>query len=87
VEQIVDLMKSNPGLKINVEGHTDNVGEPAANKKLSEQRAAAVVSAIVKSGVDKARLGYAGYGQERPVGDNRTEDGRAANRRVELVKK
>jgi OOP family OmpA-OmpF porin len=87
VDQIVALLKSNPKLKISVEGHTDNVGTPASNQTLSEARAAAVVEAIVKQGVDRARLAAAGFGQSTPVADNRTEEGRAKNRRVELVRK
>jgi outer membrane protein OmpA-like peptidoglycan-associated protein len=84
---IATLLKSNPTLKLGVEGHTDNVGDAASNKKLSEARAKSVTAAIVASGVDAARLSAAGFGQEKPVADNRTEEGRAKNRRVELVKK
>lgn len=87
VKEIAAMMQSNPGLKLAVEGHTDNVGDAASNKKLSEARAKSVTAAIVASGVDAGRLSAAGFGQERPVADNRTEEGRAKNRRVELVKK
>jgi len=87
IEQIVQMMKSNPDLKIGVEGHTDNVGTPASNKTLSENRAKAVVSAITGQGISADRLSTAGYGQDQPVADNSTEEGRAKNRRVELVKK
>jgi OmpA-OmpF porin, OOP family len=87
IEQIVQMMKSNPDLKIGVEGHTDNVGTPATNKTLSEARAKSVVSAIVAQGITAERLSPAGYGQDKPIGDNNTEEGRAKNRRVELVKK
>jgi outer membrane protein OmpA-like peptidoglycan-associated protein len=87
VEQIVALLKGNPKLKISVEGHTDNVGTAASNQKLSEARAAAVVAAIVSEGIDRGRLSSAGFGQDHPVADNRTEEGRAKNRRVELVRK
>ncbi len=87
VDQIVVLLKGNPVLKVSVEGHTDNVGTPAANKALSDARAKSVADAIVKRGVDAMRLVAAGFGQERPVADNRTEEGRAKNRRVELVRK
>jgi len=87
IEQIVQMMKANPDLKLSVEGHTDNVGNPASNKTLSEERAKSVVAAIVDNGINVERLSPAGYGQDRPTGDNNTEEGRARNRRVELVKK
>lgn len=87
VREIVAMLKSAPALKIAIEGHTDNVGQPAANKTLSENRAKAVMAAIVAGGIDAKRLAAAGFGQERPVADNRSGEGRAKNRRVELVKK
>ena len=87
IEQIVQMMKSNPDLKIGVEGHTDNVGSPESNKTLSEARAKSVVSAIVAQGIPADRLSPAGFGQDKPVADNKTEEGRAKNRRVELIKK
>jgi outer membrane protein OmpA-like peptidoglycan-associated protein len=87
IDQIVQMMKTNPDLKIGVEGHTDNVGTPASNKTLSEARAKSVVSAIVAQGVSDDRLISSGYGQDKPIADNNTEEGRAKNRRVELVKK
>lgn len=87
IEQIVQMMKANPELKISVEGHTDTVGNPKANKTLSDDRAKAVVSAIVAQGIDAKRLSALGHGQDKPIADNKTEEGRAKNRRVELVKK
>ena len=87
IEQIVQLLKGNADLKLGVEGHTDNVGDPKSNQKLSEDRAKSVVAALTKAGVDGQRLIAAGFGQDRPVADNRSEEGRAKNRRVELVKK
>ena len=86
VEQIIVLMKDNPALSLSVEGHTDNVGDAKSNKTLSEQRAKAVADAIVAAGIASSRLKAVGFGQEKPVADNRTEEGRAKNRRVELVK-
>jgi OOP family OmpA-OmpF porin len=87
IDQIVQMMESNPGLEISVEGHTDNVGNPKLNKTLSDDRAKAVVLAIVAQGIDAKRLSAAGHGQDKPIADNKTEEGRAKNRRVELVKK
>jgi OOP family OmpA-OmpF porin len=86
VQQIAIMMKAAPTLKLHVEGHTDNVGDAASNKRLSEARAKSVMDAIVQAGVAAERLEAAGFGQERPVADNRSEEGRARNRRVELVK-
>jgi len=74
-------------LKIEVAGHTDNVGGQNFNQKLSMDRANAVMAALVKRGIAANRLSAKGYGQTVPIADNRTEDGRAKNRRVELVKK
>jgi len=68
-----------------VEGHTDNVGNAAANKKLSEQRAGEVVKYLTGRGVAKTRLKSVGYGSTKPVADNSTDEGKAKNRRVELV--
>ena len=87
ITQIVEMLKGNPGLKVSVEGHTDNVGSPASNKTLSDERAKTVVAAIVAQGVDAKRLSALGHGQDKPIADNKTEEGRAKNRRVELVKK
>jgi OOP family OmpA-OmpF porin len=87
ITQIVEMLKGNPGLKVSVEGHTDNVGSPALNKTLSDERAKTVVAAIVAQGIDAKRLSALGHGQDKPIADNKTEEGRAKNRRVELVKK
>jgi OOP family OmpA-OmpF porin len=87
IEQIASLLRDNEDLNLSVEGHTDNVGTPQSNKALSEERAKAVVAAVVELGVDAGRLTAIGWGQEKPIADNRTEDGRAKNRRVEIVKK
>jgi outer membrane protein OmpA-like peptidoglycan-associated protein len=73
-------------LKLRVEGHTDNQGSAAANQSLSEKRAQAVVAWLSAHDVPAGRLTAKGLGQAQPVADNSTEDGRAKNRRVELVK-
>ncbi len=87
IDQITELMKLDLTLKISIEGHTDNVGNATSNKKLSDDRAKAVMNAVIANGIDKTRLTSIGWGQEKPVADNRTEEGRAKNRRVEIVKK
>ncbi|GAC1375729.1 MAG: hypothetical protein NVSMB40_13900 [Aquirhabdus sp.] len=87
VAEIAKMLKSAPTIKIAIEGHTDNVGQAAANKTLSEKRAQSVMAAVIANGIDSKRLSAAGFGQERPIADNRSEAGRAKNRRVELVKK
>jgi outer membrane protein OmpA-like peptidoglycan-associated protein len=74
-------------LRVEVGGHTDNVGTPEANQRLSQERAKAVMAALVERGIKADRLTAKGYGQTSPIADNRTEEGRAKNRRVELVKK
>jgi len=71
--------------KVIVEGHTDNIGTPTANQKLSEERAKAVMKYLVERGIDPSRMQSVGYGLTKPVADNKTEEGRAKNRRVELV--
>jgi OOP family OmpA-OmpF porin len=80
-------LKAAAELKIEVAGHTDNVGTPEANLKLSQDRALAVMAAMTARGIKADRLTAKGYGQTAPIADNRSEDGRAKNRRVELVKK
>jgi outer membrane protein OmpA-like peptidoglycan-associated protein len=87
VAEIVKMLKAAPAIKIAIEGHTDNVGQALANKTLSERRAQSVMAAVVAGGIDAKRLSAAGFGQEKPIADNRGEEGKAKNRRVELVKK
>ncbi len=84
--EIAILLKNNPSWKMKVEGHTDNVGVKAANQTLSQQRAAAVVTWLSGHGVERARLTPQGFGDTKPLVDNASEEGRAKNRRVELVK-
>ena len=86
VTQIAALMAGDASLKLSIEGHTDNVGSATANRKLSAERARSVMQAVVGKGIAASRLGAKGFGADVPVADNRTDDGRAKNRRVELVK-
>jgi len=87
VDQIIEMMKQVQYIKLSVEGHTDKDGSNESNLKLSEARAKAVAEAIVKGGIDKSRLTSAGFGEEKPIADNSTDEGKSKNRRVELIKK
>jgi OOP family OmpA-OmpF porin len=84
--EIVKLLQQNADLKLRVEGHTDNQGNAAANQTLSDKRAQAVVAWLAAKGIAASRLTAKGFGATKPVADNGSEDGRAKNRRVELVK-
>jgi len=86
IDQILQMLKDNPSLRVSIEGHTDNVGAPQSNQTLSENRAKAIMASLVARGIDGARLASKGWGPTKPVGDNKTEEGRAKNRRVEIVK-
>jgi outer membrane protein OmpA-like peptidoglycan-associated protein len=87
LKDIGAMLAGHPELKLSIEGHTDNVGVPADNLKLSEARAAAVAAALVRDyGIDAARLRSKGLGSSKPSGLNTTAEGRQNNRRVELVK-
>lgn len=87
IAEIDKLLSADPALKLSIEGHTDNTGSADHNRQLSTARARSVLGALVGLGVDPARLSSQGFGPDRPVADNGTEEGRAKNRRVELVKK
>ncbi|MDD4500717.1 MAG: OmpA family protein [Bacteroidales bacterium] len=86
LNRIVQLLKENPSLRFSVEGHTDATGSASSNQKLSEERARAVVARLAEMGIDPGRLSAKGYGQNNPVADNSSAEGRAKNRRVEFVK-
>ena len=86
LEEITDMLKEHSDLKLTIEGHTDNVGDAAANQALSEKRAAAVKAYLVSKGVDASRLESKGFGATKPKVGNETAEGRQTNRRVELVK-
>jgi outer membrane protein OmpA-like peptidoglycan-associated protein len=82
LDKVVEMMQSHPSLRIELGGHTDNVGSETSNQKLSEQRAKAVYDYLVAHGVAADRLSYKGYGQTQPVADNSTPEGRRQNRRT-----
>ena len=84
LDRLVALLSDIPSLKIEISGHTDNVGSVSFNELLSQRRADAVVNYLVGKGVDKKRLSAKGYGQSKPVDSNNTAEGRALNRRTEF---
>lgn len=84
LDQIVSVLNEYKSSKFTVEGHTDNVGNAAKNKKLSYERAYAVMQYLVEKGIAQQRLEAIGYGQEKPIAKNNTSKGKALNRRVEI---
>jgi len=86
IGEVVKLLKQNPDLSLEINGHTDNVGTHDYNVQLSQRRAGAVVAALVAAHISHDRLTAGGFGPDQPIADNDTEKGRALNRRVELVK-
>ncbi len=85
---IGELLQSDAMLKVEIQGHTDNVGTPAVNLRLSRDRAAAVKTYLVQNlGIAADRLTTSGFGDTKPVATNATQDGRAQNVRIELLKK
>jgi outer membrane protein OmpA-like peptidoglycan-associated protein len=86
INEVIALLKNDSKLKLSVEGHTDNVGAAGANKSLSQARSDSLVAYMFAAGIPAGRLVAKGFGSEVPVADNRTEEGKAKNRRVELVK-
>jgi len=87
IQKVAEYMKANPTARFEVQGHTDSQGSDAVNDPLSQQRAEAVVVALEDLGVDPFNLRAVGKGSHEPVADNKTEEGRAQNRRVEFIKK
>jgi outer membrane protein OmpA-like peptidoglycan-associated protein len=85
LNEVAQALKDNPTIKVEVQGHTDSVGNDAFNLKLSQKRAESVKAYIVGQGVDAGRMSPKGYGENVPIADNRTADGRSQNRRVEFV--
>ena len=84
LDQLILLMKENPKLTILISGHTDNVGKPADNMLLSNNRAKSVVAYLQQKGIESKRVSAKGFGASKPVADNKNEAGKAVNRRTEL---
>lgn len=83
LNELAEALMAKPELKIEIAGHTDNVGDDAFNQQLSEKRASAVVDFLVKKGIEANRLKAEGYGENQPIADNLSEAGRSQNRRTE----
>jgi outer membrane protein OmpA-like peptidoglycan-associated protein len=85
LDRVADFLKNNPDIKIEIGGHTDNVGKAASNMKLSQARATAVANYIIAKGLKKENIVSKGYGMTKPVATNKTKEGKAQNRRVEFT--
>jgi outer membrane protein OmpA-like peptidoglycan-associated protein len=85
INDLSQIMKAYPNARFELSGYTDNTGAAEANQQLSLDRANAVKQALVNGGVEANRVNTAGYGQEKPIASNDTEEGRAKNRRLELT--
>ncbi len=86
LDRVAESLNNNPEVTVEVGGHTDNTGRKATNVRLSQARATTVRDYLISKGVDGARITAQGYGPDKPVADNTSAAGRAANRRVELTK-
>jgi outer membrane protein OmpA-like peptidoglycan-associated protein/tetratricopeptide (TPR) repeat protein len=85
LDQLLDFLNENRSISIQVQGHTDNIGNDAGNLKLSENRAQSVYNYLIEQGISETRLTYKGFGKSMPVASNETEEGRAKNRRTVFV--
>ena len=85
LDKLTDILIANPNIKIEISGHTDNVGDPAKNQKLSEDRVEIIKKYLVKKGISIKRLSGKGYGGTKPIASNATEETRKLNRRVEFT--
>lgn len=81
---LVEFLKINPTVQIEIQGHTDNIGTPQANKTLSAKRAQSVAEFLDKNGIENTRISTVGYGEEQPIASNETEEGRRLNRRTQI---
>jgi outer membrane protein OmpA-like peptidoglycan-associated protein len=84
LNSVVKILQDDPTYKVDIEGHTDNTGTPEKNQLLSQQRADAVKAFLVSKGIDESRITSKGFGQDKPVADNKTTAGKTKNRRLEM---
>ncbi len=84
LDRLIAFLKENSDKKVDLEGHTDSIGTEQYNQGLSERRAAAVKDYLTKQGIDASRITTRGFGETKPIADNKTAEGRAKNRRVEI---
>ncbi len=84
LDKLIQLLHENPALKIQISGHTDNIGSVTNNQKLSENRAKSVITYLLANKIEQSRLSYTGFGETIPLESNLTEDGRSKNRRTEM---
>ncbi|MEZ5084274.1 MAG: OmpA family protein [Bacteroidales bacterium] len=85
IREFYDFLMENPNLKVSIQGHTDDIGNDRDNLILSENRAKAVYDELIRLGIPSSRIAYKGFGESKPIASNKTEDGRARNRRTEFV--
>ena len=84
LDKLAEIMTNNPKMKIEISGHTDNVGTKTYNQRLSQSRAESVVNYLLSKGFSQDRMTFKGYAFDEPIATNDTEEGRAQNRRVEF---
>jgi len=84
LDEVAKVLRDNPALEVQIDGHTDAVGTEAYNRGLSDRRADAARKYLVSAGIDSSRLTSRGFGESQPIADNGTADGRAQNRRTEI---
>jgi outer membrane protein OmpA-like peptidoglycan-associated protein len=84
LKNMSEILKAYPAVELKIGGYTDNVGDPKKNLALSDERAKSVLAELVKLGVEESRLKAEGYGEEHPVTDNATDEGKAQNRRIDV---
>jgi len=85
LQEVIEAMKKHPNVRLEIQGHTDNVGDPSYNITLSQERAQAVKDHMVENGISATRLTTNGFGENKPIASNATAEGRALNRRIEFV--